>query len=763
MPPVRQTDFSGGELDPKLWGRTDLAKHAKGLKTCKNFFISKHGEAVSRPGTQLVEELASTGPLQLVDFVYSDSVAYVLEFTHEKIRFFTSGAVVESSPGVAYELASPYDEDDLAKLRWIQSGDVLTLVCEGYAPRELRRVTSTSFTLEELSFESEDVYFRDVDSPYTGTAGFLVVDSTIGTPDASHPETEIRYKVTVLAQDTDGRRFETLPFDVTLSYDGTDPGLASTSALSELLAVYSDMALTLRRSVPAFPIFEPTWKALAFNIYKGKGLLYGFIGQTTGRDFIDNGIAPDYGKQPPLGQHPFEVVDNEGVLQRTETPRSVAYFQERLMFGGTAERPGHLWGSAVGNYPNFDLYSLAPAGSAVLFELFTRRRQAIRHMLEQNRLLIFTDSTVWTIRGHEGSPLDKNSVDAKVVEDVGISNVRPLPVEGCVLYARAKGRGVRALVPAGTANDSGYKGLDVSVISQHLFLGDVFETGTHGTPSNSSDDLPIATPVGNRSIISWCYAEDPWGLIWAVRDDGVLLSLQFDPEQQVWAWSQHETDGEVLAVCAIPEDDEDRVYLAVERDNGRYLERMASRVRKGGPSDDAAVDSAVVYEGAPTTTITGLDHLEGQQVYAVAYGMAPQGPYTVSGGAIELDEEPPAYFEVAGVDFVRVHVGLKFTPQLETLDLRQASIAGRQKTVVAVYFEVEQSKGLWAGQDFEHMAEWRQRTVGDAFAAVSAATDLVKVMVPGTWNRSARAALEQRAPLPVTVLGITREVDVGGD
>src|SRR5690606_28576882 len=79
------------------------------------------------------------------------------------------------------------------------------------------------------------------------------------------------------------------------------------------------------------------------------------------------------------------------------------------------------------------------------------------------------------------------------------------------------------------------------------------------------------------TITDWTYSADPWGVVWALRSDGKLLSLTYVPGLSVWAWALHETEGTVMALAAVPEDDEDAVYLMVERDGVRNLERFATR------------------------------------------------------------------------------------------------------------------------------------------------------------------------------------------
>lgn len=741
MPTVRQTNFSGGELDPKLWGRTDHPKFAVGLRRLKNFFALKSGAAVSRPGTTLVRETKNNGAVRLIPFVYSDAQAYVLEVGSGYIRFHTDGGTVLSA-GVPYEVATPYSAFDLDTLMWCQSGDVLTITSPGHPPKELKRLAPTNWTLTDVSFAAAPPFFMTLASPYgTHLNPPMAIDSTLLAEDGSHPMQEWTWKVTAVVQSSvDGTIRETLPVTVANKCDGANP--ASIAAIDSTVVLYPDRRVMLLMPpvgggwpTPSLPAEWANLKPIAYNYYRGRGELFGFVAQSKAVVFHDIGREPNYLIQPPLGKNPFEVFSPAtGTLLRTENPVSSVYFQDRRIFAGTLYRPGHIFASRSSDYDNFDDHFVPAPGDALVFELATRKRESIRSLLVMDRLLVFTNSSVWSIAGQQGDPLDIDSIDARVIEEIGASFLPPLVVDGCGLFVRVKGRGVRALIPA--ANPSGFVGVDLSALAQHVF--------------------------GSKLAKDWTYQEDPFGLVWVVLSDGTLASLTFSREDEVWAWARHETDGSVERICAIPETDEDYVYMVVRRTiNGvtkRFIERMTSRITKNLPSDDICLDCAANYVGTPTTTITGLSHLEGKEVWVTGKGNPVFGPLTVFSGQITLPDVPEANYP----PMVSLWVGLRFQPEIETLDVASASVRNRQKTVTSVGFEVDNSKGIWAGQDFEHLVEWRQRLVAANYGIIGSATELVRIAVTGKWDEAARAALRQTLPLPITVLGIAREVDVGG-
>ncbi len=86
---VQLTNFTGGELSPRLDGRNDLAKYASGCSTLENLVVYPHGSAARRPGTTFVSEVKdSTKKTRLIPFEFSTTQTYMLEFGNQYIRFY---------------------------------------------------------------------------------------------------------------------------------------------------------------------------------------------------------------------------------------------------------------------------------------------------------------------------------------------------------------------------------------------------------------------------------------------------------------------------------------------------------------------------------------------------------------------------------------------------------------------------------------------------------------------------------------------------
>ena len=763
---LRQTNFAAGELSPLMYGRSDSELFGRGLHTMKNFFINHQGMAMSRPGTKYCGQAKTSGHyIRLVPFVYSDSASFCLEIGSGYIRFWRSGARVTGPTneltsggsqilnGVSSITPTLYDANDIQVLQWSQIGAVLTITCPGKPAYELRLDGVGNFSINPIDYDLKQIKWVNDSGPNNKGPAALVSSGTttltnIFIGDADHPLREWQYKVTASAKNNiTGAVFETRAFDVYQNYNGVSDATANSVSMitgvpgANLIRISSDRPVTLRKLDGSVlpPSWSLGWTIISYNYYRGRGSLFGFVGSTLAVEFVDFGEPPGYDRPPPFGDVPI-----------AQSCAASTIFEGRRVLAGFATDPGTLNISASKQFENFDRLPLQQSAlSALFYDLNSRKRERIRTLVALSKLLIFTDTSVWTFSGGQASLGSSIVPESRVIDEVGSISLMPLVIRHTALFVRSKGRGVRALMPTQYGS---WEPKDISTHAQHLFIG-----GENGI---SPDGVRLPT----RQITDWTYAEDPWGVVWAVRDDGVLLSMTLSDD--VAGWSRHETNGDVLAVCSIPETSEDAVYLAVRRYiNGSskvVIERMTSRVRNDNHiTDDICLDCTFSYIGPPPVSggVTGLGHLEGSQVYAIVYGDIPIGPLTVSGGSVNIGYSPAADAD----GNVAIHVGLKYECDIKTLPIVKTGIQFREKSVKSVGFEVDSARGIRSGTRFDTLEEWPHREVSDAFSAPSIASAIVRVDVTDDWNKFGYACIRQSLPLPVTVLGITREFDIGGE
>lgn len=495
-------------------------------------------------------------------------------------------------------------------------------------------------------------------------------------------------------------------------------------SVASVAATCSNFALN-----PATGTFNTiTWSAVVgaakYNIYKetNGGGIHGYIGSATALTFLDSNLAGDEADTPPETRDPFAASNYPGV---------VTYHQQRRVFGGSTSAPQTVWMSQSGNYSNFNVSSPSRDDDGVTFTLASPQVNEIRHFVALNDLLVLTSGGEFKVTGggsSGGDPITPSAVLVRPQGYRGSSHVPPLIVGETALFVQQKGSIVRDL--GYSLESDGYTGNDLSVLANHLFE--------------------------SNTVSEWAYAQAPHSIVWAVMADGTLLSLTYLREHQVWAWSHHDTEGTFESVAVVSEGSEDAVYVSVLRVlNGgpkRFIERFQTRI-VNDVTDAFFVDCGLTYDGIPATTISGLTHLNGEMVTILADGSV-SASQTVSGGAITLPHSARV-----------VHVGLGYTSELQTLDLDLSSLrqsANAKRRVCEVLVKVERSRGLWAGPNADHVTEVKQRDFEPYGDPIALFTGDMKLAIPPSWGRSGSVVLQQRDPLPLTVLAVIPEVDVGG-
>jgi hypothetical protein len=167
--------FNAGEWSPLLDGRQDLSKYAIALRRMRNFYPKVQGPAVRRPGTRFVSAVKDSGTaVRLLPFEFSVEQAYIIEAGDAYLRFYRDNGQIENG-GVPVEIVSPYAEEHLSKLRFVQSADILYLFHPDVFPQKLSRTSHVDWAINPLV---------PLDGPYlptNTTATTIAASATSGT------------------------------------------------------------------------------------------------------------------------------------------------------------------------------------------------------------------------------------------------------------------------------------------------------------------------------------------------------------------------------------------------------------------------------------------------------------------------------------------------------------------------------------------------------------------------------------------------------
>jgi hypothetical protein len=289
--PTIQTSFASGEWAPKLRSRVDIAKYKTGAAQMRNFFVDwSGGGASTRQGTKYIAQCAGLGA-RLVPFTPTASLAYVLEFGQNYIRFYNNGAQIMSG-GLPYQISSPYNVNDLFPnavtgnpgLKWCQDVTSMILTHPNYPPQILTIISPTNWTLNAISFGS--------------TIGITTGGTVTTTLTVAANNWNYAYQVT--AVDVNGQEGPPSLLGVLAgALANTVKSLSDTANPGTITVTWSSVSGAASYNVyKASPIFNALYTA---------GAPTGFIGNTTALTFLDAtpGFAPDFSQTPPVAQNPF--------------------------------------------------------------------------------------------------------------------------------------------------------------------------------------------------------------------------------------------------------------------------------------------------------------------------------------------------------------------------------------------------------------------------------------------------------------------------
>jgi hypothetical protein len=651
------SNFTAGELSPRLDGRNDLAKYSAGCATVENMVIYPHGAAARRPGTTFIAEVkSSSAKTRLIPFEFSTTQTYILELGNQYIRFYRDNGQILSS-GSPFEISTPYLTAELFDIKFAQSADVMYITHPSHATRKLSRTGHTSWSLDIVNFTN---------GPYldtnTSTTTITASAHTVGTG-----RTFTASASTFVSTDVDRLiRFR----------DGYAKVTGFTSATVVTVEIIKDTGSTSAST---------DWSLGAFS-------------DTTGH------------------------------------PSCVSFFEQRLVFAATLSQPQTVFFSKSGDYENMDanIGGTVADDDAIIYTIASNQVNAIRFMAASRTLIIGTAGGEFTVTGGgDNNAITPTNIMIKKQSNHGAANIDAVAVANATLFVQRAKRKIREL--AYNFDVDGYTAPDLTILAEHVTEG---------------------------GIIEMAYQEEPLAIIWCVRNDGELVALTYQREQQVVAWHRHVFAGAFgsgNAVCesvaVIPtEDSEYELYMIIKRTiNGatkRYVEFL--NTFDFDESDNTSfnfLDSQLSYSGSSATTISGLSHLEGQEVSILADG-ATHPNKTVSSGSITLDRAA-----------TKVKIGLGYTSLLKTMRIDAGAQNGtsqaKTKRIYEVTARLYESVGVEIGPDLNNMERVPFRTSSDPMdQGIPPFTGDKEVEFRGDYDTDGFMIVRQTQPLPLTILSL---------
>lgn len=788
------TVLNGGELSPLIEARPELEKYQAGLKLCQNMIPKVEGGAVRRGGSRFVSEVKdSADRTWMVDFVYSATDAFVLEFGDGYVRFYRDRGVLQiATPsawssvtqyapgdlvldggvnyychtaslnndppnasywhpltGDVYEIPSPYaladltDDEGLFRLRFEQSGDILYITDGLKAPRKLTRHANTRWVFTEFEPQGGPFKEQNTDHGVTVYASALVGTVTL-TADAG-----------IFSPDHVGSLF---------SLDMVD------GRSVKPWAVYQEIAyLDVRRSDGKYylctavgsegssqPQITGTEKPIhTYGRYwdgdghdlddgPGKGEIgaeWEFLHAGYGWARITGYSSPTSVTASVISAFPDGVVGSGNATWRWAFggwsdhegwPDNVCFFRERLTFF-TGRK---AWASVAGDFENFrqrEFGEVLPE-SALSLTIDGGQGDPLKWVAPSKRLLYGTSGAEGTLGEQTTNQVfAPGNTKAEPETKWGSRAVTPCLIGQAVVCVHKSGRDVREF--GYSLENDGFDSQSLTLFARHLF-------------------------PRSAGIEQMVFQQQPHNVVWAGRSDGLLLGMTYNKQQGVSGWHRHPLggDGIVEAVCSIPSPDgsRDDVWLIVRRTIDsqivRYVEWLTPEYEDG---DDRALvsnaDCHLIYEGTATDTITGLDHLEGCTVSVKVNG-ASHPNRTVESGSITLAAE-----------YTKVAVGLLSNGRLKLMPIEAGAQMGtskaKTKRIHKVTLSLVESLGGLCGPTFDLMERLQYRTPSGAMdEAPELFTGDIVIDFPGGYDGKATICIDLDQDQPFTLTAILPEM-----
>jgi hypothetical protein len=423
----------------------------------------------------------------------------------------------------------------------------------------------------------------------------------------------------------------------------------------------------------------------------------------------------------------FDNADGAG----NENPAAVAFYEDRLWFGGTPSNSQSFFGSVTGIYDSF--FKGTADDDAIIETILSRTLTNILWLEPRDSLFVGTTGGVWKIDG--------GSLETAITP----SN-----------------KNVRQVTTQASAQDQG-----VSVGSSLLYIHEQsqkiynVEQETSLTGKQATEVSIMADHIGANNLEQFALQQDPYNIVWMRRGDGAVVGLTYNQSQDIIAFHRL-TTGSVESVAVITGDTYDELWLAVNRtindSTVRYIEVMQQFFEKTYPSDTTAAffaDAGKTVSQASSTTVSGYTHLVAETVQVMVNGKRHKDLTVSATGTLTLD--------YAGTS---ITAGIGYESYVETQYLEasggQQTTQGLKQRVSNVFVNFHNTVSAQIGPSTSDLDELNFREPSDGMStALPLFTGIKTAPNPGGYDDQQSVVVYQNVPLPMTIRSIVATLEVG--
>lgn len=630
------------------------------------------------------------------------------------------------------EITSPYDYTDLADLQFAQDADTMYIVHPDYAPYKLQRTSATTFTLTAVSFVRPPLLDDNITSV------------TI-TPSAA-----------------------------------TGNGITLTASSATFLATNVGGFFKVNNAIVKITAFIST------TVVKG-----------------DVQAEPDGSAGNIGGTSAYRAWAEGAFSARRGYPSAVCFHEQRLYYANTSHEPQKFWGSAIQAYDSFDPGDGTAADDAVTFEIATEQVNAIKWISSSDQKLdIGTSGGTFSASGGTEA-ITASNIQVSRSTTIGAADILPARMSSYLYYIQRNLNQVRELVyddvlATQKSNDmciladhiirDGNGAVEMAhQQSPHDRLWVIRDDGTLAVLTRNVDQEVMGwsrITAGTTSkgaglfesiaIIQQDSGDDQiWVIVKRTMSDGSVKRYveYFTSESFIDTWDAIRLDSSltldnpktitgatsanpVVITCTshgFSDGDQVRIdgivgmtelngneYLVAGSDaNSFHLHTLA------GDNVDGSAYTDYISGGEARemfSTISGLDHLEGETVSVTADSSIPTtATYTVVNGSITLSDKAAV-----------VHAGLPYVSDIRLLKLGDGNPMGSgqasYRRIYKVILRVDKSLGAKMGKDEDSLLDIFDATQTDFY------TGDVTPSFESWWDRGDELLIRQSKPLPFNLL-----------
>ena len=739
---------------------TETGKTISGATKANPVVITATSHGFSNGDHVIIASVAGMTELNGVTGIVANKTTNTFELTDvDGTNINSTGFTTYTSGGTAsriVEVITTYTTAQLPEIKVTQSADVMFVTHNDHPVRKIQRTSNTDWTISDVSF---------INGPYLDENA----TTTTLTPNGRSGSITLTASSSTFASTDVGRLVKI--------YNGYAKITAFTSATVVTATVQTDelgvaeILPTYASNTISFVEGDPSGTGSSHNdfirdsnkqfVIEGftEGMTITASGASNGannRDYEIVKVTSDEITLVPVDDVVAESASNTitlvGKLNATDEfslgafsettgfPRACAFYEQRLVFAGTTNQPQALFFSVAGDFEN--MTESTSDSSAMNYTIGSNQVNRILYLASSRSLIVGTTGGEFVVRASgNDEPVSPTNIQIKQQASYGSADIQPVQAGTYTLFVQRAKRKIREL---GYVFDTdSFQAVDLTILADH-----VTETG----------------------VLELAYQQEPFSIVWGTTTDGRLIGLTYRREEQVVAWHQHKLGGSfttggvttnhgiVENIAVIPgELNQDNLYMVVKRTiNGatrRYVE-ILSDIDFGTDIQDAIfVDSSLTYSGSSTSSLSGLDHLEGQTVSILEEGAAHPDK-TVSSGSIATDRAT-----------TKAQVGLGYTSTLRTVRLEAGSASGtaqgKIKKIHSVIVRFFRTVGASVGTSTENVDTIPFRDSSDPTdTAVPLFTGDKTIEAQPSWDTEGAIVVQQTQALPMTIVGIYPRVVV---